>query len=179
MKRHFSVRSLVYAGLLGAVFALIACSSSDRIPPERLYQQPMPDPTGTTILGSQIGHVLSADATVWVSTVDGKRIDDGRDRWSDRLRISAGEHAIGAFFLMGSFTGEATITLIARPGMSYRLRFDSELVQTSFPTKGSYPCKIWIEDAASAVPVSETVQIDVAAAEVKAPFYVPPILPKR
>lgn len=85
------------------------------------------------------------DFTAFVVAVDDQVVGAGRDAWNTPVALPAGPHRLKVAFNRGVFVAAAELSLAARSGAAYQLKFatDAEVFG-----KNSY-CEFWIVDTAT------------------------------
>jgi hypothetical protein len=98
-----------------------------------------------TIKGSQEASILLDNFTVFVASIDGRKIPAGRNGWDTPLWIDVGHRVIEAEFNRGVFMARTKLTLAAKAQAHYALKYatDAELFGHN-----SY-CNFWIVDLAT------------------------------
>lgn len=105
-----------------------------------------------TIKGSQESSILLDNYTAFVSAVDGKKIEAGRNGWDTSLALEAGRRLLSVEFNRGVFLARTKIELEAVANAAYELKYttDAELFgHNSF-------CNFWIVDLRTGLTVTLT-----------------------
>ena len=103
-----------------------------------------------TIVGSQETSILLDNFTAFVSSVDGRKVEAGRNGWNTPLSIDVGHRRLGVEFNRGVFLAKGQLEFDAIANTRYELRYatDAELFG-----KNSY-CNFWVIEIQSGQTVS-------------------------
>jgi hypothetical protein len=138
--------------LLITIVFLSGCATPPRpIPPELQYVAPV-DQEGSlaTLVGSREEGIYEEPTTVYVLTVDGKRVMSGPHGWHTALPIEPGPHTIAVAFQSGSFHTQVDLQMEAVAGSKYQIKFSTDAKPFGTITY----CDLWIIDIITQKPVS-------------------------
>jgi len=103
-----------------------------------------------TIIGSQETSILLDNFTAFVSSVDGRKVESGRNGWNVPLTIDVGHRTLGVEFNRGVFFAKGQLEFDAAANARYELKYatDAELFG-----KNSF-CNFWVVEIQSGQTVS-------------------------
>ena len=103
-----------------------------------------------TIIGSQETSILLDNFTAFVASVDGRKVEAGRNGWNVPLSIDVGHRTLGVEFNRGVFRARGQLDFDAAANARYELKYatDAELFG-----KNSY-CNFWVTEIQSGQTVS-------------------------
>jgi hypothetical protein len=138
--------------ILACLIALVTtgCATTPRIPASLQYSPP-PAGSGTaSIRGSEKPSTFFDNFTVYVVSIDGKRVMAGRKGWKVPLIITTGHHTLTAEFNRGDYRARTDIDFNAAAGVDYEVGFDSDV---KIYGSNSY-VDFWVANTATNKPVT-------------------------
>ena len=145
------------------------------IPTELQYQAPTNASESGTIVGSQENSSWADDFTVFVFSVDRKRVVAGRRGWDTPLLLSPGEHRITVAFNRGAFVSAASLMLPVVAGDTFEVRYSTDV---AFNGTSSY-CDFWIVDKKTGRASTDIVRAPAWRSDRRGYAYVPIYIPKK
>ena len=139
-------RKGIFACLIGMPLLAGCATAPVQIPPELQYSAPVAESSQLArISGSQMDSALLDDFTVYVASIDGKRVMAERKGWNTPIAILPGHRKVEAIFQRGSFGSKAEFELDASAGADYQVKFTSDVK----PFGGNSYVDFWIVDSAT------------------------------
>ena len=170
-------RILASIVVIAAVLASGGCATTTPapIPTELQYQAPTNASESGTIVGSQENSSWADDFTVFVFSVDRKRVVAGRRGWDTPLLLSPGEHRITVAFNRGAFVSAASLMLPVVAGDTFEVRYSTDV---AFNGTSSY-CDFWIVDKKTGRASTDIVRAPAWRSDRRGYAYVPIYIPKK
>src|SRR5256714_3539241 len=138
--------------ILACLIALIGtgCATTPQIPPALQYSPPPAGAGTASIRGSEKPSTFFDNFTVYVVSIDGKRVMAGRKGWKVPVSITAGRHTLTVEFNRGDYRAHTDIDFNAVAGANYEVGFDSDV---KLYGSNSY-VDFWVANTATNKPVT-------------------------